>query len=112
MTARREASLHRRQQLEETHHLAHGQLDSVSDTISRLGVTLEDLAKALTDLPPTTARLRADITAPEQAGTATPSQETAADAAPTTDDASMPAPGNLFDPPGTMADRLRRVRHR
>lgn len=102
LTARREASLHRRQQLEETRHLAHEQLDGVSDTISRLGVTLEDLAKALADLPPTTTRLRAEITAPEPAG----------DLTPTTDDAAGTAGGNLFDPPASMAERLRRVRHR
>jgi len=109
LTARREASLHRRQQLEETHHLAHEQLDGVSDTISRLGVTLEDLAKALADLPPTTARLRAEITALEPADAA---QGSATDPAPATDKAAGPAGENLFDPPGSMSERLRRVRNR
>lgn len=110
LTARREASLHRRQQLEETDHLAHEQLDGVSDTISRLGVTLEDLARALADLPPTTTRLRAGITAVEPAGA--PVQEPAADPAPAKDEAAGPAGRNLFDPPGSMSERLRRVRNR
>ncbi len=75
LTARREAGIHRRQLLEETHDAAHSSLDSVSDMIARLGVTLEDMGQTLTEIPPSTARLRAELAAPDQTGVSDPSPD-------------------------------------
>jgi hypothetical protein len=65
LTARREAAMHRRQQLEETHQVGNGQLDAVSDVVSRLGVTLENLSSSLSEVGPASSRLHAEIPAPD-----------------------------------------------
>ena len=110
LTARREASMHRRQQLDETHRLAHGHLDSTSDVVARLGVTLEDLSKTLGEIAPVTAGLHADLDASTSAGTAEPADQADADAGGPSS-ASDASQTQLNRPTGP-AERLRRVRHR
>lgn len=126
LTARREATIHRRRQLEDTHHAAHTRLDGVSDTISRLGVTLEDLGQALADLSPVTTRLRADIATPppgfppereEPAGDAESPVEPTAESTEPVEPVEPVEPAerrveNLFDFPDSASDRGRGVRHR
>lgn len=60
LTARREAAMHRRRELEETRTAGDAHIDAVSDVASRLAVTLDSLAGAVADVAPETARLRAD----------------------------------------------------
>ena len=107
LTARREATMDRRQQLDETHQVAHGQLDAASDVVSRLSVTLEDLSKTLTEIGPTTARLHADLDASTSAGTAEPADADAGGPSSASD-----ASETQLNRPTGPAERLRRVRHR
>ena len=110
LTARREATMHRRQQLDETHQVANGRLDSASDLVVRLGVALEDLSTALSDLSPRTAEVRAGLEASDTSDapgddTATPPE--AAKRAGTNGSGS-----DVPHAPIGAAERLRRVRHR
>jgi len=107
LTTRREATMHRRQQLDETHHHAHAQLDAVSDAVSRLGVSLQDLSKSIADLTPALARLRAEQAALDIAGgTSEPSG--AGDVSPATEGHST----SPFARATAASERLRRVRNR
>ena len=67
LTARREATMHRRQQLDDTHQAGNDQLDAVSDVVARLGVTLESLSQSISEVSPASAQLHAEIPTPEQA---------------------------------------------
>lgn len=113
LTARREATMNRRQQLDDIHQVAHGQLDSASDLVSRLGVTLEDLSATLTEIGPVTARLHADIDASNQAtGTDADSSSSGGPGDDSDSDSESDLPATSFSRHQTAGDRLRRVRHR
>lgn len=120
LTARREATMDRRQQLDETNQVAHGQVDAASDVVSRLSVTLEDLSKTLTEIGPTTARLHADLDAvgraaesdADSSATGEEAEESESDSDSGSDSESDGVPPTSFSRPQTAADRLRRVRHR
>ena len=99
--------MHRRQQLDETHRLAHGHLDSTSDVVARLGVTLEDLSKTLGEIAPVTAGLHAELDASTSAGTAEPADADAGGPSSASD-----ASETQLNRPTGPAERLRRVRHR
>ena len=110
LTARREASMHRRQQLDETHRLAHGHLDSASDVVARLGVTLEDLSTTLGEIAPITASLHADLDVSTSAGSAEPAGPADADAGGSS--SASDASRTQLNRPTGPAERLRRVRNR
>ncbi|MDZ5620309.1 hypothetical protein [Nocardioides bizhenqiangii] len=112
-TARREAALHRRQQLDEIHQTAHGHLDATSDVVSGLCVALDDLSTTLSGIPSTNAGLRADLDSSSRAGTdPAPEASAAPDADTTGTDPANGVPPRHFGRPGGAADRLRRVRNR
>lgn len=105
LTARREATLHRRQQLDDTHQVGNEQLDAVSDAVARLGVTLELLSQSIAEMSPVSARLHTEIPTSEQvAVSAHPGQSSgSADAAGASEATRQSA---------TASELLRRVRHR
>ncbi len=111
LTTRRGATMDRRHRLDETHQVAHGQLNAASDVVSRLGVTLEDLSKALTEIGPATARLHADLDASSRAAETDADSSSARESADDSDSESD-VPPTLLNRHQTAADRLRRVRHR
>jgi hypothetical protein len=68
LTARREAAMERRQQLDEAREVADGRLDAASDMVARMGVALEDLSSVLSGIAPASAQLRAETAGSGQAG--------------------------------------------
>lgn len=109
LTARREATMHRRQQLDETHQLAHGHLDAASDVVAHLGVTLDGLSTTLSEVGPTTARLRNDLAA-SSPDPLEPPASTSEPGGAESNGVSDPRPATPFSRP--TSDRLRRVRNR
>lgn len=105
LTARRESTLHRRQQLEETSRVGNGQIDAVSDVIARVGSTLDPLAKSLSEISSVAARLHTEIATADHAAATDDSPDQPGE---TTGDTSTVTP---FARP-SAAERLRRVRHR
>lgn len=105
LTARRESTLHRRQQLEEVNRVGNGQIDAVSDVIARVGSTLDALARSLSEMSPVAARLHSEIATADQAAATDDSPDGPGKS---TGDTSTVTP---FARP-SAAERLRRVRHR
>ena len=112
LTARREATMHRRQQLDDTHQVGNGQLDAVSDVVARLGVTLESLSQSIAEVPPPPPGCTPTSRPTARAGGRRRSE--AGRRRHPTRGRPTSAGASDSDPPGcaTASELLRRVRHR